>query len=301
MNVQAQTQPGLAALAIASERSPSGVDELGLRVRVRAADGVPTLIYLPGLHGDWTLNTGFRHAVGQQVRLVELTYPRTLTWSLDEYAASIESMLAERGITTGWLLAESFGSQVAWSLLGRGKFRCQGVIFAGGFGEYPVKSGVRMVAMLGRLMPLALLRQVCAIYARLARWRFRQAPDSLADIREFVARRTDLDRQAMIHRLRLIESNDPRSTATRLAVPVFALSGMIDPVVPWPLSRRWFRHHCPSLRAFRVIGQADHNVLNTAPNESARTVVGWMQSSGGQTREGRYPQDTKQTKPKDPT
>lgn len=299
MNAQAQIQPGLAALAIASEHSPSAVDERSLRVRIRAADSVPTLIYLPGLHGDWTLNTGFRHAVGQQVRLVEVTYPRTLTWSLEEYAASIEAMLAERGITTGWLLAESFGSQVAWSLLGRGRFCCQGVIFAGGFGKYPMKCGVRLVARLGRGVPLALLRQVCVIYAGLARWRFRQAPDSLADIREFVARRTELDRQAMIHRLRLIEANDPQATATWLAVPVFALSGLIDPVVPWPLSRSWFRRHCPSLRAFRVIGPADHNVLNTAPDEAARTVVGWIQSCGDNLARGTIHGDTKQTKPKD--
>lgn len=280
MNVQAQTQSGLVALAIASERQPSAVDETGLRVRIHAAGAVPTLVYLPGLHGDWTLNTGFRHAAASQFRLVEVTYPRTVTWSLDEYASSIESELVERGITTGWLLAESFGSQVAWSLLARCRFACQGVIFAGGFGKYPVKWGVRLVATLGRQIPLVALRRVCAIYAGLARWRFRQAPDALADMQKFVARRTELDRQAMIQRLRLIEASDPTAMATRLAIPVFALSGLVDPVVPWPLSRRWFRRHCPALRGFRVIAKADHNVLNTAPEAAALTIAGWIRDCG---------------------
>ena len=71
----------------------------------------PTLIYLPGLHGDWTLVSGFRRALAGRVRFVETTYPRTLTWSLEDYAAGIEAGLAERGISRGWLLGESFSSQ----------------------------------------------------------------------------------------------------------------------------------------------------------------------------------------------
>src|SRR4051812_13616209 len=93
----------------------------------------PTIVYLPGLHGDWTLIGRFRKALGERARFVEITYPRTLTWSLDEYGAAIEERLARQGIDRVWLLAESFGSQIVWPLLAQKKLSIEGVILAGGF------------------------------------------------------------------------------------------------------------------------------------------------------------------------
>ena len=115
-----------------------------LQLRVHGEASLPTLIYLPGLHGDWTLIGGFRKAIGEKVRFVEFTYPRTLTWSLDDYAAAIETALAQNGITGGWLLGESYGSQVLWALLARGKFQAQGAILAGGFVKHPMRWAVRL-------------------------------------------------------------------------------------------------------------------------------------------------------------
>ena len=63
-------------------------------IRVHGEAGLPTLVYLPGLHGDWTLVGSFRHAVSGRVRFVEMTYPRTLAWSLDDYGREIEAALA---------------------------------------------------------------------------------------------------------------------------------------------------------------------------------------------------------------
>ena len=74
-----------------------------LQIRIHSPAASPTLIYLPGLHGDWTLVGGFRQALAGRVRFVEFTYPRTLTWSLDDYATGIEQALAENGISSGWL------------------------------------------------------------------------------------------------------------------------------------------------------------------------------------------------------
>ena len=79
----------------------------------------PTLIFLPGLHGDWTLVTGFRLALAGRARFVEFTYPRTLTWSLTDYAQAVADALVAHGVKRGWVLAESFSSQVAWALLAR--------------------------------------------------------------------------------------------------------------------------------------------------------------------------------------
>jgi len=90
-----------------------------LKMRVHGEAPLPTLIYLPGLHGDWTLVSSFRAAIAGRVRFVEFSYPRTTTWSLDDYAREIERMLLGQGIERGWLLGESFGSQPAWQVVKR--------------------------------------------------------------------------------------------------------------------------------------------------------------------------------------
>src|ERR1035441_7111573 len=90
-----------------------------LQIRIHGEASLPTLIYLPGLHGDWTLVGGFLQALNGRVRFVEIAYPRTLVWSLDDYAGAIEAALAQNGITSGWLLGESFGSQPLWALVAR--------------------------------------------------------------------------------------------------------------------------------------------------------------------------------------
>jgi len=88
-------------------------------MRVHGDASLPTLIYLPGMHGDWTLVSSFRAAIAGRVRFVEFTYPRTTTWSLNDYAGEIEGMLLAQGIERGWLLGESFGSQPAWQVVKR--------------------------------------------------------------------------------------------------------------------------------------------------------------------------------------
>src|SRR2546429_4730066 len=90
-------------------------DELQIRVHGDAL--LPTLVYLPGMHGDWTLVSSFRAAIRGRARFVELTYPRTTGWSLDQYAAAVKEALHAQNISHGWLLAESFSSQVAWVIL----------------------------------------------------------------------------------------------------------------------------------------------------------------------------------------
>src|SRR5262245_18378414 len=90
-----------------------------LQIRVQGDASQPTLVYLPGMHGDWTLVSSFRAMVAGRVRFVEFTYSQTATESLDDYAHGIENALLENGVTEGWLIGESFGSQPAWQLIKR--------------------------------------------------------------------------------------------------------------------------------------------------------------------------------------
>src|SRR3954469_10847295 len=150
-----------------------------LQIRIHGDAAQPTLIYLPGLHGDWTLIGSFKRALGNRARFVETTYPRTLTWALDDYAAKVETALAEKGITRGWLLGESFSSQVVWPMVARGKFQIEGVILAGGFVRHPVRAAVHFAGRVAGGISLSLLTRIMFGYAKIARFRYRHSPETM--------------------------------------------------------------------------------------------------------------------------
>ena len=255
-----------------------------LQIHVSGEPHLPTLVYLPGLHGDWTLVRSFEASLAGRVRFVRFIYPRTVEWSLPDYAERIAEALALKGIHRGWLLAESFGSQVAWPLCvicsgqegGACGFTPEGMILAGGFVRHPFPWGVRFLRRRLELTPTPWLRRFLVVYAHYARFRHRHAPETLAGIPEFVARRTALDRQAILHRLDLIARNDPGLLARQTRLPVHYLAGLVDPLVPCPWVRRWLRANCPGYRGGTTIWRADHNVLCTAPATAADQVVQWM-------------------------
>ena len=247
-----------------------------LQIRTHGADHLPTLIYLPGLHGDWTLIGDFRKHLAGQVRFVEFTYPRTLTWSLDDYAAAIENSLAQNGITGGWLLGESYGSQLAWQLAARQKISVAAIILAGGFVKFPVRPGVWVAQTSLKLIPLGLMIRFFVAYGKLTRSRHDYPPETITALNEFLSRRTELDRQAMRHRLKQIAEFDPRDIARETRVPVYYLSAKFDPAVPYFLVRHWLRKNCPSLRDVQSIPTFDHNILATSHAPCARQILNWM-------------------------
>ena len=273
-----------------------------LQIRIHGSGDLPTLVYLPGIHGDWTLVSSFRKAVEGRARFVEFIYPRTLTWSLAEYAGAVQAALASNGVRRGWLLAESFGSQVAWPLVaaspgsdrpdpiegsngtdpaGPSPFRVEGLILAAGFVRHPMAWAVPIVAKWCGNIPGAWIAMFLVVYARYARFRHRHAPESLEGVDEFIARRTELDRSALIHRLHLIAGYDPSPVARGVGVPVHYLAGPLDPLVPWPLVRWWLRRHCPGYRGGKMFWRADHAVLATTPRPAAERVLDWIREAGG--------------------
>jgi pimeloyl-ACP methyl ester carboxylesterase len=253
-------------------------DDTEVRLRIHGSVEKAAIVYLPGLHGDWTLIGGFRKALAGRARLIEITYPRTLSWSLEDYAEEIEKALLKAGVSTSWVLAESFGSQVLWPLLSRKQFRAQGVILAGGFGRHPARWAVSFAERLTGGISLTLLTRILFGYARVARWRFRKEPEVLAGIKEFIERRTELDRRAAKHRLHLIAENDPCALAGKAAVPIYGISGVFDPIVPWFWARGWLRKNCPQLQDYKILPGADHNVLSTASRKAAEQILVWMQT-----------------------
>ena len=171
-----------------------------------------------------------------------------------------------------------------WSLVRRGNFRPQGVILAGGFVRLPTQRLVRWAEKVAGNCSLSLLTQIIFpvtnrafawYYAKLARFRYRRSPATLEKIREFLERRTPLDFRAARHRLRLVAWSDPCAAARNVTVPVYAVTGWLDPIVPWFAVRRWLRRNCPMFREFQVL-RANHAVLISAPRQAAQHILRWI-------------------------
>ena len=98
----------------------------------------------------------------------------------------------------------------------------------------------------------------------------------MESVREFVRRRLEPgDREAICYRYQLIQQSD-RKLARSLAIPVYQLCGLVDPIVPWWAVRRYLLRACPTYRDWRLIWRADHNVLGTAPKAAADQIMSWM-------------------------
>jgi pimeloyl-ACP methyl ester carboxylesterase len=194
-----------------------------------------------------TLFTSFRIKAAQELEVVEFVYPRNTTWSLEDYAHFVFQELERLSVKRGWLLAESYSSQVAWAMLPRGAetdFVIDGIILAGGFVRYPIPALAALTANVMEIIPHFLWKTLFSIYGRYAQFRHRRAPETKATVEELVRRRTREDFAAMVHRIRLIVGNDPSELARRASCPVYLVAGIIDPVVfAWPVLL-WLRRNC---------------------------------------------------------
>lgn len=253
-----------------------------LQLRLHSPSASPTLLYLPGLHGDWTLLGPFRHALAGRARLAEVTYPRRPDWRLNDYAQSVEQAALARGLDRVWLLAESFSSQVGWAMVGRAldgtsTLRPQGLILAGGFVRHPWPWGVGLAHHASRLVPHGAMKKLCALYARSACRRSGASDEIAVELAEFAERRAAPgDRATLNSRYRIIAGADIRPIARRTRLPVFHLSGTFDPLVPWWSVRHWLAQNCPGYRASRILRRCGHNHLLDAPAQSADQILAWL-------------------------
>lgn len=257
-------------------------DLLELRHRLNETGTGPVVVYLPGLHGDWTLIRGLRERLDRQVRFIELAYPRGGHWTLEDYAVAVSGRLHSLGVLRFHLLAESFGSQVAWAMIAgaRNSEQVQSLILAGGFVRHPFAWGATGAAGTTARFPSVLLRCFMHLWTPVARVAYEKRPGLADDFRAFAKERAAAgDREAIASRLRMIAINDPSEIAGATRVPVRYLSGFWDPVVPWPMVRRGLRTRCPGYRETHVIASADHAVLVARPTSAAAKILEW--TAGG--------------------
>ena len=244
-----------------------------ISIRVHPGSG-PTLIYLPGLHGDWGLIGEFRRGLGDRVRFVEFSYSNE-PLSLQTLAAGVHDALTQAGVASGWLLGQSFGSQVGWALLERG-FAADGVVLAGGFVKHPWPWGVALMRGIMGGLPAGVIKPAYSAYTAASNMLNRRDGRQAAELMEFAARRDASQWRAAAWRLRLIAASDPRPVARRTQAPVHYLGGGVDPLVPWPIVTRWLQRECPGYKGRAIFPFADHNVLGSSPRESAEHILAWL-------------------------
>ena len=118
-------------------------------------------------------------------------------------------LLAE-GIDKGWLLAESWGSQPAWALVGRNlktaasRFQVKGLILAGGFVKHPFGWGPGLLGWIGAHMPMGFYRSATTVLCRVFKIAApRTGPGRRTALMNLWPVGPALDREAMLHRLDL--------------------------------------------------------------------------------------------------
>jgi pimeloyl-ACP methyl ester carboxylesterase len=254
-----------------------------VRCSVSGPESAATVVYLPGLHGDCTLFGGLRARLAVRFRIVEVAYPRDQDDGLNGLATAVIRALQEAGIRRGTLLAESFGSQVAWAMLHAAPtgFQTERLCLAGGFVSHPWPWAVRLTGgfPFGTASPL--LAGMVLLFPRIAPWIGESWVGRREAIRRFVAeRRRNGDRLAMSRRLRMILDEDLRPTAANTSVPVHQLSGFWDLVVPWWSVDRWLRKHCPGRIGPCRLVNTDHAVLFNRPAVAAMWLAEILDAGG---------------------
>lgn len=250
-----------------------------VKITVNDAGKNPTLVYLPGIHGDASLVKEFKKYVAGKICFVEIEYPKNPDWEIEDYALAVESALKKTGIGECWLLAESFGSQVAWAILSkRRQFKANGVILAGGFVRHPIIIGVKLIRLITICLPLNAIELWLKIYIWICRLFFRKNRREKKVLNDFVRNRLDdADRRAIVKRYELIIKYDHRPTAKTVQTPIYFLAGRWDYlIVPWKSVLRWLKKNCPAFCDFKIVPGADHPVLANAPELSANQILKWL-------------------------
>lgn len=251
-------------------------------IKINSPECSPILVYLPGIHGDSSLARKIRPYFENKICFVEIEYSKRTDLSLKDYGKNIERLITDAGIKECWLLAESFGSQVAWEIVSRKRsFAVKGIILAGGFVRHPFIPGVKVVRAISKTLSIRSIELWLRFYIAFCKLFFRQNNKQHQPVPDqFVKNRLDeADRDAIVARYGMIIQSDYRSVAGSVSVPVFFMSGRWDFIVPWVPVLRWLKKNCPGFREYKIIQGADHPVLSAAPEQSAAQILKWIFST----------------------
>ena len=237
----------------------------------------PLAIYLPGIHGDWTPLETAREALSERVRLVEVEYPKEPGWDLKHYADSVQELLASLKADKAHIIAESFGSLVAWEFALREADRIQSLILVGGFTSTP---GVfkTLVAKTGlAVVPTQFFERAVDLYSQSRGRRKTVIHDGASGV-PYSSLRTPPGHQAVIKRLAHVQEADYTSELHKMQFPVRYIGGERDRIIPVKREIALLDEALPELSSFesRLIPGADHMVVSSHPEETASRICDWI-------------------------
>lgn len=236
----------------------------------------PPLLYLPGVHGDWTPQVGARSCLSEKFHLVETAYPRVDHWSIDDYARSLNDLLDKLGIESAHIVGESFGSLVGWQFGVTNPHRVRSFTLLGGFARAPRFRVAAAASAALKTLPTGLLESTIDFYVAGKKVIGQQR--ETFDTGAYPATRTESGRLATANRMSIIQSTDFREHLSDIEFPVRYLGGANDVVVPVRREISTLSKHLPSDVEFQseLIRGAPHAIIASHPQETADQVSRWV-------------------------
>jgi 3-oxoadipate enol-lactonase len=236
----------------------------------------PAILFLPGVHGDWTPQTRARSELIQDFHLVETAYPRVKHWAIADFARSLNALLDHLGIESAHIVGESFGSLVGWQFGVEYPDRVKSFTLLGGFSRPPRFRVAAAAATALKRLPTGVLESGIDLYVagKSVIGEHREKFDTGA----YPATRTPSGRLATANRMSIIQATDFREHLAKIDFPVRYLGGANDIVVPVRREISTLMEHLPPECEFQgeLIKGAPHPIIASHPEQTAQQLSHWV-------------------------
>lgn len=235
-----------------------------------------TLVLLPGMDGTGILFEPLLTELPAAIRTIVVAYPtqRTLDYSALESLAA-QALPREDSF---FLLAESFSGPIALSLAAKQPPGLMGVILCSTFARNPRPFAGKTAPLLLPLLPLMALPPVLLKTLLLGRW----STSKLIDLLPLGI--NQVEPGVLKFRLRQVFAVDVTAALASLQIPVLALRGDADRLVP---RSAWHGIGAANPRVTRIEMAGPHALLQTRPVQATEHIVhfiGLGQNLGGMGR-----------------
>ncbi|MGF6109276.1 alpha/beta fold hydrolase [Pseudomonas frederiksbergensis] len=227
---------------------------------------LPTLVLLPGMDGTGELFEPFVSALGHACDVVVVTYPGDVPLNYTELQAiARQSLPCDRPFV---LVGESFSGPIALALTALRLPQQVGLVLCCTFASNP-RPLFNRLSFLVNLLPIGIVP--AGWFSPLLLGRF-----STRALRMALSRAINqVSPSVMRARLRSVLGVDMSAQLAQVDVPTVYLRATRDRVVPAAAVRR-ISDLKPQMQVFEVT--APHCLLQAAPDEAARLVIGFMQA-----------------------
>lgn len=248
----------------------------GLVYQTGGKQNAPPIVYLPGVHGDWTPQAAARTLLTRDFHLVETAYPRIETWSIDDYARALNGLLDKLGIESAHIVGESFGSLVGWQFGIADPDRIRSFTLIGGFSQPPRFRIAAAASAALNTLPTRLLESSIDLYVA-GKSAIGESRESF-DIGAYPATRTERGRRATANRMSIIQTSDYSPKLKEIKFPVRYLGGANDIVVPVRREIATLSAHLPAHCDFQseLVRRAPHALIASHPQKACESILRWV-------------------------